>query len=143
MPAAPAKSAEAEQRPSAAASAPAEDSSPANDGSDEVVKTIKAWAKAWSSKEVAGYLAYYAGDFKTPNGEPRSAWESERRRRINAGKNIEVVVDSPKVRINGNSATATFRQSYRSDTLNVNSLKTLTLHRANGKWLIQQERTGN
>jgi tetratricopeptide (TPR) repeat protein len=123
--------------------APAAEAAPANDGSEEVIKTIKAWAKAWSAKDVAGYLAYYAGDFKTPNGEARSAWESERRRRINAGKNIEVVVDSPRIRINGATATATFRQSYRSDSLNVNSLKTLTLHHANGKWLILQERTGN
>ena len=144
-PAAAAKPAATEQKAPAPAPAPAPaaETTPANDGSDDIIKAIKAWAKAWSSKDVSGYLAYYSADFKTPNGDARSAWESERRRRINAGKNIEVAVDSPRIKINGNTATATFRQSYRSDTLNVNSLKTLTMHRANGKWLIQQERTGN
>ena len=117
--------------------------SQANDGSDDAIKTVASWAKAWSSKDVGAYLGFYAPDFKTPNGEPRAAWETERRRRINAAKSIEVALDSPRAKISGNSATVTFRQTYRSDALKVNSAKTLTLTLSNGRWLIQQERSGN
>ena len=34
-------------------------------------KAVNGWAKAWSKKDVDGYLAYYATDFKTPGGEAR------------------------------------------------------------------------
>ncbi|MFM9969250.1 MAG: tetratricopeptide repeat protein [Burkholderiales bacterium] len=113
------------------------------DGSDEIIKTVRSWAQAWSAKDVAKYLAFYAPGFKPPNGEARLAWEAERKRRISAPKSIEVIVDSPKTVVNSNNATITFRQNYRSDTLNVSSMKTLTMTRSNGKWLIQQERSGN
>ena len=32
----------------------------------------RAWAQAWSKKDVDGYLSHYAKDFKTPGGEPRA-----------------------------------------------------------------------
>ena len=35
---------------------------------DEVVKSLKGWAKAWSTNDVDGYLAHYAPDFRTPKG---------------------------------------------------------------------------
>ena len=108
-----------------------------------MLKTVTAWAKAWSAKDVGAYLAFYGPAFKTPNGEARPAWEAERRRRITAPKSIQVLVESPKVSVNANSATVSFRQSYRSDTLKVSGSKTLTLVRSNGKWLIQQERSGS
>lgn len=141
----PAKPAAVEAKPAAAEPkpAPAPDAAAANDGSEEVIKSVRAWAKAWASRDVKAYLGFYSENFKTPRGEARSAWEADRRRIIGAAKNIEVVVDSPRARVSGNSATVVFRQSYKSDAMNVNSLKTLTMQRVNGKWLIQQERTGN
>ena len=123
--------------------APAAEAKSADGGVEELLKTVKSWAQAWSAKDVNAYLAFYAPEFKTPNGETRPAWEAERRRRITAPKSIEVLVDSPKASINANNATVSFRQNFRSDTLKVNSSKTLTLVRSNGKWLIQQERTGS
>ncbi len=122
---------------------PAAEAKSDNAGSEDLLKTVNSWAKAWSTKDVGTYLAFYGQDFKTPNGEARPAWEAERRRRINAPKSIEVLVESPKVSITANSASVSFRQSYHSDTLKVSSSKTLVLVRSNGKWLIQQERTGS
>ena len=136
------KPAATEAKPTPAKPTPTGDSQ-AKDGSDEVLKMLGNWAKAWSSKDVSAYLGHYAPDFKTLNGEPRAVWESERRRRINAAKTIEVALESPTVKINGNSATVAFRQNYRSDAVKLNSAKTLSLTRSNGKWLIQQERSGN
>ena len=113
-------------------------------GSEDVSKAVLGWAQAWSKKDVDTYLAYYARDFKTPNGEPRSEWEKARRQRITAPKHIQVSVDGIKVSaIDANSAKISFRQHYRSDALKADSGKTLVMVRVDGKWLIQQERVGN
>ena len=108
---------------------------------DEIVKTVDAWAGAWARKDVAGYLAYYAKDFKTPKGETRGDWETARKQRISAPKKIEVGIESPKVSISGdNAASVSFRQIYRSDVIKTSGTKTLVLVKTNGKWLIREER---
>lgn len=116
---------------------------PAPSDPGEVASTVNAWAQAWSKKDVDGYLSFYAKDFKTPGGEPRADWEKARRERITAPKSISVSVASPKVTMAGpNQATVTFRQSYRSDKLKSNSTKTLVMVKSEGRWLIQQEKSG-
>ena len=110
---------------------------------DEVLSTVNRWAKAWSENDVEGYLAHYAADFKTPNGESRSNWEAQRKVRIAKPRKIEVEVESPKVVVNSSGrVTVTFRQHYRSDALNVSSNKTLVMVKSGDRWLIQQERVG-
>ena len=113
---------------------------PAADASADVVQAVNAWAAAWSKQDVDAYLAFYAKDFKTPGGEPRAAWEAGRRQRIAAPKSIAVTLDAVKVALNGDQATVSFRQAYRSDVVKSNGGKTLVMTRAGGRWLIQQER---
>jgi tetratricopeptide (TPR) repeat protein len=131
----------------AAAEKPAaEKPAAANAGNAGIIETVNAWAKAWSSKDVDGYLAFYSRDFKTPGGEARAEWEKARRQRITAPKSIAVSVDSPKVSVgtDGQAASVTFRQGYRSDVIkSTNTTKTLVLAKIDGRWLIQQERVGN
>jgi len=110
---------------------------------DEVLKAVNEWAQAWSGNDVDGYLAHYASDFQTPKGESRAKWESERKTRIAKPRKIQVLVESPKVVFTENSRVrVTFRQNYRSDTLNSSSTKTLVMVKAGDKWLIQQEKVG-
>jgi tetratricopeptide (TPR) repeat protein len=136
---APAPKAEPKPEPQEVEKAP---SAPAA-GQEEVLKTVQAWARSWSNKDVKNYLAHYAPDFKTPGGEPRATWAASRQQRIAAPKKIEVGVESPRVSMKGpNDATVTFRQAYRSDSLKTMTTKTLQLSRTNGKWLITQERVG-
>ncbi|MES2104689.1 MAG: tetratricopeptide repeat protein [Pseudomonadota bacterium] len=116
----------------------------ANNGEqDEVLKVVDGWAKAWSNKETNNYLAFYGKDFQTPKGEPRKNWADERRLRIEGKGHITVKVESPKVSIDGNTATVKFRQIYSSDQLTANSRKTLVLAKQDGKWQIKQERAGS
>jgi tetratricopeptide (TPR) repeat protein len=141
---APAKSAPAGSKaspsaPRAAAAAPA----PAS-ATEDVLKSVRAWAQAWSSKDVDAYLGFYAKDFKTPNGQPRAAWERLRRQRILAPKQIDVSIESARVTLTGaDTATVTFRQTYRSDSIKASGVKTLSLVRVDGKWLIRHERIGS
>lgn len=124
---------------------PAEKSAAAKPSSNDVLDTVNSWAKAWASKNVDAYLAFYAKDFQTPGGEARADWEKARRQRISAPTSISVTVDGPKVSLSGDSqARVTFRQGYSSNVLKgAHTTKTLVLAKVDGRWLIQQERVGN
>jgi ketosteroid isomerase-like protein len=107
----------------------------------EIVDTIEAWARAWSSKDVPAYLAFYAANFQTPGGEPRAEWENMRRQRISAPKNIEITVESPTLTVVSEGlVNVTFRQGYRSDIITSAPVtKVLVLVKTDGRWLIQSE----
>jgi tetratricopeptide (TPR) repeat protein len=116
---------------------------PADNASGDIVAALNGWAQAWSKKDADAYLAYYAKEFKTPAGEPRSEWEKARRARIAAPKSISVEVTTPKVTMTGpNQANVTFRQAYRSDVLKTNSTKTVVMTKSEGRWQIAQEKSG-
>jgi len=135
----PAKVAEAKPA-TAVAPTPTPAPAKADGASEDVAKVIAAWANAWSRKDVKSYLAAYASDFNTPKGMPRKAWEAEREDRI-AGKpgKISVTYDEPQISINGDTATAKFRQLYKAPGLTSSTTKTLVLVRSGSKWLIKEE----
>jgi tetratricopeptide (TPR) repeat protein len=115
----------------------------ADTNTTDVSKTIEAWAAAWTKKDVKGYLAKYAKDFKVPGGASRANWETERTQRINKPGKISVDVDNIKISVDAaDQVTARFRQNYKSATLSSATTKTLVLVKREGKWLIQQERVG-
>lgn len=123
--------------------APAPAPAAKNDAAQEdVAKAISNWANAWSRKDMKGYLGAYAADFNTPKGMARKAWEAEREDRI-AGKpgKISVNIDEPTITINGDKATAKFRQHYKAGSLDSSTTKTLVLVRSGSKWLIKEENT--
>lgn len=110
---------------------------------EAVLKTVKDWAAAWSSKNARQYLAFYAAEFKTPDGEDRSAWEQQRQARIAAPKSIQVGVSNAKVKLADDShASVNFRQLYQASHLHTSSIKTLVLVKSNDKWLIVEEHAG-
>jgi tetratricopeptide (TPR) repeat protein len=127
-------------KPAAAPVAPAVEKAPSSGASDDVAKAIVAWADAWSRKDMRAYLGAYSSDFDTPKGMSRKAWEQEREKRI-AGKGgkISISVDTPQVTINGDKATAKFRQHYKATGLSSSTTKTLVLVRNGSKWLIKEE----
>ncbi len=109
----------------------------------EAEAAVRAWAKAWSSKDISGYLSAYGKAF-TPSGkQSRSAWEDERRQRIAGKSSISVKLENLTVTVNAGKAEAKFRQDYRADALSVSSRKTLDLVKVGDRWLIVKESTGN
>jgi len=132
-----------EVRPPATTPAAESRFGPGNEATAEAEKAVREWAAAWTRKDVKAYLAAYASDFQTPGGETRTAWEAERKRRIDKPGAIEVGIE--QLRVVGDGAdrvTARFRQHYRSGALKTSAHKTLVLVRRDGRWLIQQERIG-
>lgn len=108
-----------------------------------VLSAVHDWARAWSAKDVKGYLNSYAADFQTPKGLSHKAWADERQARIVGKGRINVKIESPHVIIKGSTATVKYRQIYESDRLSADSHKTLVLTRQGGKWQIKQERAGS
>lgn len=113
-----------------------------NSAQEDVLRSVKAWAAAWSRQDMNGYLASYGASFQAPNGMSRKAWEADRRARIEGKGRISVTIEQPVVKLDGDTATVSFRQNYRSDRLDTSSRKTLVLGRAGSRWLIKAERTG-
>jgi tetratricopeptide (TPR) repeat protein len=125
-----------------AAATPATTAIPPNKGDVEgALAAVSGWAKAWSSKNADGYLAFYAPTFQVPGGEARASWETMRRDRIARPKKIDVTIGSPKVTFDpAGRAIVKFRQGYKSDTLDTAGAKTLVLQKNGGHWQIVQER---
>jgi ketosteroid isomerase-like protein len=123
---------------------PAPEKTPAPAGSaaqntQAVEATVRAWAAAWSNKDVGSYLDFYAPNFVPPGKHNRSQWERERRARILKNSAIEVRVNRLEVRVAGEHAVARFQQEYRAPTLVVSSAKKLRLSFASGRWRIIKE----
>ena len=137
--AAPAASPATPAAPKAAPVAPAS----AAGAEKEVESAVRAWAAAWSGKDVGGYLGSYGKDFSTPGNQARKAWEDDRRARIVGKSRISVTIDNLAISVNGDKASARFKQGYSADSLNISSRKTLQLAKAGDRWLIVKESTGS
>ena len=124
--------------PTVATAAP----STASSGAKEVEATVRSWANAWAAKDVKAYLASYGKEFDTPGTMSRSTWEDERRMRISSKSQISIRIENLNVKVDGNKATATFRQGYRANGLAVSSQKTLELTKNGERWQIVKESTG-
>jgi hypothetical protein len=88
------------------------------------------------------YLAAYGPDFNPGGGQSRKSWEEERRARIVGKSSISVNIENLVINVNGQAATAKFRQIYRADNLNISSRKTLELQRFGNQWQIRKESVG-
>ena len=131
--------------PTAEAPAPAPATAPAtaSDSSTQAVTAaVQAWASAWAAKDMKAYLAAYDKSFDPPGNQNRAAWEKEREARIVSKSRISMKLSDINVSVQGDKATARFRQAYSADSLNVSSRKTLDLVHNNGRWTIVRESTG-
>jgi len=118
--------------------------SPATAGAEKSVESaVAAWADAWAGQDMNGYLSSYSPNFETPGKQSRKAWENDRRARIVGKSTISVKLSDLSVAVQGNKATAKFRQDYSTGTLNLSSRKTLELTKVGERWVIAKEFTGS
>lgn len=126
-------------KPAVAEFAPAK---PASANTAQAANAVEAavikWAKAWSARDASAYLSAYASDYTT-DGLTRSNWEAQRRARLGGAKSIDVQLSDLTIDQQGDTASATFRQAYRSDRFSSTVTKTLKLALQNGQWRIVDE----
>ncbi len=109
----------------------------------ELIAFANDWANAWSAKDIDLYLSKYAQDFKTPNGDTFSLWQTSRRQKISSQGKILVEIEDIKLSMKTeNSARIQFKQKYTSDKLTEMSNKSLVVKKIDGRWLIQEEISG-
>lgn len=108
---------------------------------EAVLAAIEQWAKAWRSKDVAGYLAAYGEGFQPANGISRDDWAKQRQQRIADKRVIQLELrdvevqaeDADRVRVN-------FVQDYRADQfVEKGTAKSLLLALEKDGWRILAE----
>jgi len=118
-------------------------SNPNKNKDAELIAFANDWANAWSAKDIDLYLSKYAQDFKTPNGDAFSLWQTSRRQKISSQGKILVEIEDIKLTMKAeNSARIQFKQKYTSDKLSEMSNKSLVVKKIDGRWLIQEEILG-
>jgi len=136
----PAPSAERPAVTPAPAADPASVPGVANADAAAVGTTLTSWAKAWSAKDVDGYLAHYAADFQPEGGLARAAWEQQRRDRITRANRIAVQALKPQYeKLGEDRVRVNFVQEYKSDTFSDQVSKTLEFKSSKDGWKIVRE----
>lgn len=106
-----------------------------------IEKSVLAWANAWEQQNMPAYYNAYSSRFE-PQGSTLAAWKTERKERIVGKPAITVTVSDLKTSVQGERATASFRQYYASGGYKATTRKTLRLQREGDKWRITREETG-
>ena len=106
-----------------------------------VAEAVEAWAEAWSGQRVEDYLASYSPGFRPADGMSRSDWVAVRRERLSLSRFVRVTLGDLQIEAQGvDRATATFDQTYESDTFNDRVRKILSLEFVGENWKISSER---
>lgn len=108
----------------------------------EVESAVKDWAAAWAAQDMNRYLDAYSEKFTPADGSSLTKWKETRRLRIVGKSSISVSLRDLKVSVDGDKATAQFRQYYAAGALKSTTRKTLRLQREKGHWRITHEGTG-
>lgn len=115
----------------------------ANDSQQKVSSIVSKWAEAWAAKDVDNYLSFYAPEFQPHHGLTRSAWERQRRNRLNKYRKIEIELSGLTVSLQKNTATVEFVQSFKADGFSETGLhKRLDLELHGTRWMIVKETSG-
>lgn len=117
--------------------------SPVQDDLYNVEAAVEEWARAWSGRDVEGYLGAYSKKFRVPAKFPNfAAWERNRRRVIGKAGTIKVTYKDLRVKLlDRDLARAEFKQFYWSPTYKDQVNKTISFGRESGGWKILWERS--
>jgi len=123
---------------------PEEPPAPVRDAKDDdemIAASIERWAQAWAGKNLDGYFASYAPDYRPRTGADHQSWRRQRRERILGPRRISVEISNLAIRDNdGDSANVVFQQAYRSNLLSSTVIKRMSLKNTGDGWKITRER---
>ena len=127
--------------PAPAARAP-RSSSAVTPASPKCEAAVRAWAAAWSARDVDRYLAAYRRLSRPRRSRTRSAGKPSAAPASPTSRRSASAVDDLVISVSGQTASARFKQVYSADKLKSTDRKTLELQRVGNKWLIRKESTG-
>lgn len=97
---------------------------------DTVKKFVYDWADAWQSKDIDRYIKFYSEDFKS-SGMNYSEWKDDKGSKFSRIKTIKVDISDIKTRKVGEKIEVSFRQIYKTESMNNKGIKKLTLIKTN------------
>ncbi|MEW6204099.1 MAG: TolC family protein [Pseudomonadota bacterium] len=109
--------------------------------SKSLIDKTKAWARAWESKDLNSYIAFYAPNFK-PEAGSYEAWTASRRDRISKAQGIDIEISDLQVIPSFDKPDEyeiSFVQDYRAKFYQERSRKVLTWRENQGVWQIIRE----
>lgn len=128
-----------ETAPIYAPEAPSYNNTQSGNVTEDAIKTVQAWGKAWADKDVNGYIATYADNY-APAGKTHEQWKKQRSDIISKANQIDLELHEFEVKaINQNHVIAGFKQKYRADKFQDTTFKTLELMNTTGNWVIVAE----
>ncbi|MBS1154377.1 MAG: channel protein TolC [Proteobacteria bacterium] len=106
----------------------------------DIAAMLQGWSRAWTSKNVDSYLAFFSPRFEPPKGQKPGTWKEMRRSRLDKRGPIELSLNQVSSKLTGaNTAEVSFAQSYSADGFADNVNKTLSLSCEGGSWKIVRE----
>ncbi len=118
-----------------------EKAEPSASPEDAALKAVEAWRAAWSSKDVQGYFAAYAPEFRPKKGS-FAAWSRHKQRVIEKKTYIDVKLEGVKVEpVSEDTMNITFVQHFVSNNYSSDDRKLLTLKKQPDGWKIIRETT--
>lgn len=114
------------------------ESKPDTDVREAVINRVFSWAAAWSDQDVPRYLLHYSEDF-VPRKLSLDEWKKQRYGRLRWREFIIVKPSKLNVTVDGDDATVSFNQYYKSDRLENTVRKTLKMKKQDENWYIVRE----
>lgn len=105
---------------------------------DTVRAMLENWRKAWESKDIERFMAFYSPRFES-KGLDYDAWKNRKQQLFNVRGKIAVELIDPWVLIEGDRASVRFIQRYQGPTGNDAGEKTMDLQRSAETWQILSE----
>jgi len=106
----------------------------------EITRLTTAWGAAWASRDIKGYLAFYAAEYIPEKGLSRDAWARQREQRINRAGDIRIEIQNLMVQSSSpDTAVAVFRQIYKTGSFADTNDKEVEWKKIGGQWLIVRE----
>ena len=104
-----------------------------------VARRVLNWASSWARQDLDLYLSHYSPDFLPAQGLTMDDLKIQMEDRILNSEFIVFRLSNLDIYIDGDNASAHFRQDYKSNLYAWSGTKTLKLSQIAGEWYIIQE----
>jgi len=111
---------------------------PPRSGREEIMNFLQGWVRAWESRNVDQYMAFYSPRFRS-YGMNHDQWRDYKSRLAQRYKAIDVEISEIEIQIKGSKALVSFRQNYYSDQFQDVGQKSVWLRYESGGWKIRRE----
>ncbi|MCX8085203.1 MAG: L,D-transpeptidase family protein [Calditerrivibrio sp.] len=107
---------------------------------DGMVKDfVKEWKESWESKDIDRYIAFYGEDFRSGKLDYKG-WKEDKKAKFERIKSIKVDITDLKIkRLSDSRYEVTFKQIYKTESMNNKGIKKLTISKEGSSFKIVGE----